>query len=166
MQIDNWLDEQTDKMLTVGDVLSYMHTKAVVRLVVFDRNWKDVCLRDNQRPLDMFKNTMVTIKFGKHIESTRKPGMPLLVGDWKWDFVEDWMNAKELEIEYIPKHWYPLQDGHLPPRDPQRIARFHFSSYIPWTDFSNHVKVGWRGPMIPVSRIRNDQTVLTMEHNK
>jgi hypothetical protein len=58
----------------------------------------------------------------------------------------------DFDIEYIPNHWFPMENGSLPANDWQGFA--HLSGVAKsWTTFDPSTRLGWRGPMIPLERI-------------
>lgn len=140
-EFHDWIEETKEHWITVQDVMSMLNDPNPVKLLVLDRNVGDIVCANNPpdqqfKPFHFFrKNWMMYI----HNEGMH--------GNSKFEFMNEY-KPFEFEIEYAPGSWYPLENGFLPPNDPQGFANFGESGGKHWTAFGPNAHVGCRGPMI------------------
>lgn len=137
--------------LSIQDVSS-MAAGTCTDVILLDRNWTDVACEaynsaDGVVPAHEFlrmnrvrlcrTNNRSLLEFT--LTSHEEEGSPMRI---------------ELHVEYAPGSFYPLRRGVLPAKDEQTGMPL-LGKDIPWKELSPHLRVGWRGPMIPWEMVRH-----------
>jgi hypothetical protein len=65
-----------------------------------------------------------------------------------WDKSSSNTPGFEFDLEYYPDWWHPLRNNHLPLDSTQLVNKFRG---VCWDTYPETTRLGWRGPLIPVS---------------
>ena len=160
IEFRQWIHTANPWFLRKGDVDS-LEEGDTVEVICLDRNVADVTFESNteMRAYTMrkfFKHNMAVYTHGK------KGGAS---GTIQFSDPLDEPIPFTLHVEYEQGQWYPLsKDGCLPVFDPQiqqlfgNNVRLHGESTPKcWNKFAPTTLVGWRGPMLPVERVKKLQ---------
>ena len=157
-EISQWLLSVQKWCLSKQDV-DGMDKGERLCLICLDRNVLDVACdkNDPKRAIDVlrfFRHNIVTY-------TNHKAPFGYLSGE-SLGTSHASLQPFVFEVNYNPPYaWYPLSnDGTLPVFDPQMLPYFRNRLHSgqrpkPWSNFSNETLVGWRGPMLPLSRIES-----------
>ena len=138
LKFDDWYEKSRKYWLSINDITKL---KPNVKLVLLSlhRNVLDIpydTLKDKKlyKPEVFFKDSKDTYIHKKD-----------LVGDLKIDGgIEEDIT---FDVEYKKDFWYPLQNGYLPAKDPQRAFKL-LGKKTHWTKFNKKTHVGFRGPIM------------------
>ena len=144
MNILDWEKIIVNSCLTVKDIIN-LNNGDKIECLSLDRNILDIVENVNPEdklllPTEFFRQNKITYYHRKNLQ-----GKIVFHNDGK-DEIE--LENFEFDIEYIPNNWYPLKNGHLPPKDSQGISTFNYTEPKHWSEFEMHTRIGWRGPMI------------------
>lgn len=147
---NDWYKLATTKKLTIADMLEVKEGE-VLEFLVMDRNLWDVAADNNLHNVDhapeiFFRANKATYKHHHDLK-----GVLTLYCDN--DPIE--LENFEFHVEYKQDSWYPLRNGELPEADPQGIARFGFGKPKHWTEFSVDTGIGYRGPILLWSKVKD-----------
>jgi hypothetical protein len=148
--LQDWLEATRPYHLTIQYVLN-MQPGDRIFLLHIDRNFCDhidrVCNGSDAVRVE------AVLPYGYSMTFEKGPGG--LQGKSFGDFFGEGRSF-EFDIEYRPGDWYPLREGRLPAPTPEDDdfdvpdAVPHFS----WEQYPDTTRLGWRGPCIPVSCLR------------
>jgi len=136
----NAITIETISKLKKGDTLD---------LLVFDRNVCDIAFDNNEEgkavnPQEFFRENKMVYTHDANLKG---------IMSWPYGIYN-----KEFEIEYIEDRWFPLINGCLPPTDPKSYNNPQGSTHTvpkPWQEFPVTTRVGWRGPMVIFSKLKD-----------
>ena len=155
-----WLDETTDRHVTVGAVRSMTHG-AKATFVVFCRNTCDLVddhfVNTAMRPETFFRDCY-RMRFEK------VGGADSVLGLWTvLPGTDETPVESHLHIEFCPGKWAPLTDsGALPADDAPDpwgdrafVAENGGTLGKHWRGFPDATRLGWRGPMMREEDLRH-----------
>lgn len=163
---NEWYDMSYQHALTIKDIMQ-LEPGQRINVLSLDRNVFDIALREeirgkSLRPEEFFESNWAVYIHAKDL--TGKIIFEFQSGkyDMDYDFNLNDMENFEFEIEYDPEHkrWYPLKDGKLPASDPQQYLSFPWKEEQDWTNFPDNTRVGFRGPMILWSKLKDMPNVI------
>ena len=148
LDVNKWMKMAEEKFaLTILDIMS-LKPGEKLKVLTLDRNVLDIAedLNDTnvpKFPMDFFRGNCCVYTHSMDPRGGLK-------GTMYWDAVGE--RGFEFELK-LPKCWYPLTNGYIPKTDPQGCSKFKFQTPQHWTMFPLNTLVGWRGPMIPWSKL-------------
>lgn len=137
--------------ITLGEVKK-LPPGACLEVALMDRNWMDAACTESREPkraTDLLAPTRVTFCKGERgaasgtFTSSHKDG-----GTFGEQMTTD------LDVEYAPHQYYPLQGEVLPANDEQ-TGRALLGKTMSAADLPDGMLVGWRGPMIRWARLED-----------
>lgn len=153
LEILDWKENVRNECLTINDILS-LGKGEKIDVLIMDRNLSDwVCSVNEYNTLYKAENFFRTNK-ATYIHNHD------LTGKIIWE--EGDLNSEqpfEFHIEYQKDHWYPLKNNFLPKEDPQKFAFFSYPEDKHYMDFNDKTRVGWRGPMLLWSKMKNQPDI-------
>lgn len=126
-----WLTIKDIERLKNGDKLVVLPLHRNVLDIPFDTHKKNT----SYRPERVFKSEKDTYVYHGDLNVISKV--------YNDKDTEPW----GLDVEYKKDYFYPLIDGYLPAKDPQKLSKL-LGKKTHWTKFPKKTHVGWRGPMI------------------
>lgn len=149
IEVSKWIKDASRKAhLTIAQVLK-MKKGQKTKFLMLDRNVYDNL--DGQAT----NKAMVASKFfqGCWAIYTHDHGMEGTM-KFAWQSKDEAGLPFMFEINYRDESWYPLDvDGALPAKDPQGVGKL-LGKRMPYTKFPKSTRVGYRGPMVPWSKLK------------
>jgi hypothetical protein len=156
----DWIDHVKDQCLTIADITKLKHGERLPVLSIH-RNLCDEVYPKRGNP----KPALAATEFFKETRSiyVHEEGLCGRM-EWHWDKKKKHTSELfEFEINYKPKHWYPLKNGYLPEIDPLQDEDYPSwgSAGRHWSEFPETTQVGWRGPMLLWDKLDQQPPVFT-----
>lgn len=154
LEVTKWIKHTKKYHLTINDI-TQLQSGEKLTVVHLDRNVLDSVEYSNKAsvitdPHEFFKQSV-----GVYTHQSN------LVGNFEdVDFEREF----EFDVEYKKNHWYPLEEGHLPTDDEQRRCSFGEKAGWNWRQFPTNTRIGWRGPMIEISKLKLCPKVYWLEN--
>lgn len=146
--LDNWIKVTKPHHLRIKDILQLKEGDEI-ELIQLDRNVHDTC--ENANPYStivpaesFFRDSLATY--------THRSGMSGVMDFQDAGFVDQ---TFEFHVNYEPGCWYPFNNGALPLSDPQGFLDLGSKGGWKWEQFPSETRIGWRGPMIKKSLIKD-----------
>jgi len=153
----DWYDMACDKFaLKISDITK-LQPGDKMDVLVLDRNVWDIALNKKINKPGVSYNSEIFFQQNSGTYVHNKDLSGKMVFCWDDDEDEDENNFNhnfEFDIEYKPNKWYPLKNGVLPDKDPSGFCEFPWQTEQHWTNFPVDTKIGYRGPMIPWSKLK------------
>jgi hypothetical protein len=156
-------EEIKDLQVTIQTILD-LEPNEVLKCLCFDRNFgeyledQDPFEGSNLKASEILEDAYY-LRFTKGLEKDSIEGKFFIAcGLEEIDTEDDDNNEGWLHVEYRPDCWYPFQNGIFEVMDPQLKSFGHERRLAPgsdrnWTEFPKNTRLGWRGPMIPISKM-------------
>jgi hypothetical protein len=145
--LEQWIKCTRKYHLTISDILK-LEKGDQIRVVHLDRNILDTCEYHNKpsvitEPHNFFKQSIGIYTHDENLKGWFK-------------FIEDSRQDFEFDVEYKKNHWYPLENGRLPDSNDNGICcSFGNKKGWSWRQFPLDTRIGWRGPMIEISKLEH-----------
>jgi hypothetical protein len=138
LEFDDWISQST--ILTIKDIYK-MKKGDSIDVAVIDRNVLDT---DRIKRLTLY-SPIIFFKHakGKYIHNHGLTGKLILK--------DTTIDPFEFHVK-LPMAWYPLKNGILPSHDNQDVFEL-YNKPIKWQDMPTTLPIGFRGPMIPWSKL-------------
>lgn len=151
-----WIRETRQYHLTISDILK-LKEGDTIRVVHLDRNILDTCEYHNKPSVISDPQYFFRQSIGNYTHEQNLKG-------W-FKFIEDSGRDFEFDVEYKKNHWYPLDNGQLPDSNEESMCSFGDKLGWKWNQFSLDTRIGWRGPMIEISKLKHCPNVY-FTHNE
>jgi len=148
MDFIEWEEKTRESHLTISDVLE-MKPNSFIKLACLDRNVLDMASDANTEGVGV--KPSVFFRTGYFLTFTKGDEQRSVKGDavMSWDGSSVQRPAFEFDLEYENDSWYPLFNDHLP-LEPDLITDKKYCG-VSWKTYPVETRLGWRGPMIPVT---------------
>jgi hypothetical protein len=155
----DWIKKNRKHWLRISDVMK-MKKGDTMKFLMLDRNFSDITFDDKKNkqgvsfsPSRFFRDQWAIYTHNKDMQGTLK---------FSW---QEKMQGKrrdpipfEFHVNYATNNWYPFQNGYLPAKSADFGGKL-LGKKTHYTQFSPSTPIGWRGPMIPWSKLKNLQKV-------
>jgi hypothetical protein len=147
LKYSDWYNLASQKFaLKISDIINLKHGEQL-EVLILDRNVWDITLNPqtnipnvNHDPETFFRYNRGTYVHNKDLSGE-------LTMHWK---DKDSTDKFEFHLEYMPGKWYPLNNGVMPGEE----QGLPWTEEQHWTKFPQTTKVGYRGPMILWSKLK------------
>lgn len=148
VKVEEWIKKTTRKHHLTIQQVQRMKKGEKMKVLVLDRNVGDTIdgqpLTKVMAPTTFFNMCWAVYTHDHDMTGTIK---------YAFQSKSDKPFPFTFDLNYKSENWYPLdKDGNLPAKDPQGFAKL-FQKKISYKIFPKKTRVGWRGPMIPWSKL-------------
>lgn len=152
LDFQEWIRRAEKSYLRIRDIMN-LRSGAKIKVLLLDRNTSDVTNQKQVNPSDTPTRPCKFFKTHYAIYTHKKVLSGTMMHSWqkKTDRPYDF----EWDVEYLHNQWYPLTNGLLPALDMDFYKPLIDGRPRHWTELPDAMPVGWRGPAILWSMLKN-----------